>query len=60
MTAAIEAYLAAQTEADLRAAYQAMLEWSEAPEGAEADDVDAMLNCMGLPGITASLIAVAA
>ncbi len=51
MQTATNAFAAAQTVDDVRAAYDAMLEWSDAPEGAEADDVDNMLNNLGLPSL---------
>ena len=57
--AAITAYETATTEAEVRAAYDAMLEWSDAPEGAEEDDIDATLNARGLPSLTRRLTEVA-
>jgi hypothetical protein len=60
MENAINTYLAASTEAEARAAYAAMLEWSDAPEGSEADDVDNMLNQRGLPSLAQRLTAVLA
>jgi hypothetical protein len=60
MENAINAYIAATTEAEIRAVYEAMLEWSEAPEGAEVDDIDNMLNLRGLPSLTHRLISLAA
>ncbi len=59
MNNAIEAFTAATNEEEVRAAYAAMLEWSDAPEGSEADDVDAMLNANGLPSLADRLRAVA-
>jgi hypothetical protein len=59
MQAATEAFTAATTADGIRAAYDAMLEWSDATEGAEADDVDAMLERMGLPSLTQQLTAAA-
>lgn len=51
MTSAILAFIHAQTQPDLIAAYSALLEWSDAPEGLERDDVDNMLNSLGLPSM---------
>ena len=51
MNKALEAYIAATTEEEIRAAYQAMLEHSDAPEGSEPDDVEAMLQRMGHPQV---------
>lgn len=59
MEKAIAAFLAATTEDEVRAAYDAMLEWSDAPEGAEADDVEHMLNQRGLPSFSQRLASVA-
>ena len=59
MENAINAYIAAVTEAEIRAAYDAMLEWSEAPEGSEVDDIDNMLNLRGLPSLPQRLNAAA-
>ena len=60
MNAATNAFTRAQTADDVRAAYRAMLEWSDAPEGLEADDVDSMLNELGLPSLSQRLAAVTA
>ena len=60
MKTAIKAFNEATTEAEVRAAYNAMLEWSEAPEGSEGDDVDNTLNMLGLPSLSERLVAVAA
>ncbi|HEV8036697.1 hypothetical protein [Yoonia sp.] len=57
---AIAAYETATTEAEVRAAYDAMLEWSDAPEGAEEDAIDAMLNARGIPSLTRRLTAITA
>ena len=59
MGKAIEAFTTATTADAVRDAYAAMLEWSDAAEGAEADDVDAMLDRMGLPSLSQRLTAVA-
>lgn len=56
MENAISAYLEATTIEGIRAAYAAMLEWSDAPEGAEVDDIDNMLNQRGLPSLSQRLI----
>lgn len=56
MENAINAYLEATTTEEIRAAYDAMLEWSDAPDGAEVDDVDNMLNQRGLPSLSQRLI----
>lgn len=55
MANAIEAFLTATTEEELADAYQAMLEWSDAPEGSETDDVDAMLDRLGHPSFASRL-----
>lgn len=55
MQAATNAFTRAQTADDVRAAYRAMLEWSDAPEGCEADDVDNMLKNLGLPSLATRL-----
>lgn len=55
MENAIAAYVEATTEAGINNAYMAMLEWSDAPEGAEVDDVDNMLNLRGLPSLSSRL-----
>ena len=55
MTGATVAFIRARTASDVRAAYRAMLEWSNAPEGLEADDVDAMLDTLGLPSLAQRL-----
>ncbi len=55
MKAATDAFTRARTASDARAAYRAMLEWSSAPEGLEADDVDAMLDTLGLPSLAQRL-----
>lgn len=60
MNKAIEAFLSATTEKELADAYQAMLEWSEAPEGREADDVDTMLERLGHPSLYSRLCAIQA
>jgi hypothetical protein len=60
MENAISAFIASTTEKELNAAYMAMLEWSDAPEGAEVDDVDAMLAARGLPSLYDKLANVAA
>ena len=51
----VSAYLDAQTEGELLEAYHAMLEWSDAPEGLERDEVDHMLDALGLPTLAARL-----
>jgi hypothetical protein len=55
MENAINAFIAAATEAEIRAAYDAMLEWSDAPEGSEADDVDNTLALRGLASLSQRL-----
>lgn len=60
MENALNAFIAANTELEVRAAYGAMLDWSEAPEGSEVDDVDAMLNARNIPSLADRLRAVAA
>jgi hypothetical protein len=55
MKAATDAFTRARTASDVRAAYRAMLEWSDAPEGLEADDVDNMLNQHALPSLAQRL-----
>ena len=55
MQAATKAFARAKTAGDVRAAYRAMLEWSDAPEGCETDDVDNMLNNLGLPSLATRL-----
>lgn len=57
MDNAIKAYLAATTSEEVRAAYAAMLEWSEAEEGHEEDDVDVMLERLGHPSLYSRLVA---
>ena len=56
MENAINAFIAADTAEEISAAYAAMLEWSDAPEGCEHDDVDNMLNHRGLPSLSQRLI----
>ena len=60
MENAINAYVAATTEEEINNAYMAMLECSDAPEGAEVDDVDNMLNFRGLPSLSSRLTEVRA
>jgi len=59
MEIAIERFINATTESDLTEAYRAMLEWSDAPEGSEEDDVDAMLNARELPSMSSRLYQIA-
>jgi|14BtaG_2_1085337.scaffolds.fasta_scaffold71819_2 hypothetical protein len=49
MENAIQAYIEAKTPSEILDSYEAMLQWSEAPEGHEQDDVDAMLVVLNLP-----------
>jgi len=55
MNKAIDAYLDASNATDITEAYIAMLEWSEAAEDSERDDVDAMLDRMGYPSLSERL-----
>lgn len=55
---AIEAYMAATSETEVNMAYEAMLQWSDAPEGSEEDDIDHMLNLRGLPSLSQRLITI--
>ena len=56
MENALNAFIKATTEAEVRAAYEAMLQWSAAAEGYE--DIDNMLNARGLDSLSARLLAV--
>lgn len=56
MENAINAFIVAYTSEGIRAAYDAMLERSDAPEGSEPDDIDNMLNQRGLPSLSQRLI----
>ena len=58
MNIAISHYIAAISEDDIRAAYTAMMEWSDAPEGAEEDDIDAILTARNLPSLAQRLTAI--
>jgi len=58
MENAINAFVAATSETEIRAAYEAMLEWSTSEtDDAAVDEIDNMLNQCGLPSLADKLVA---
>ena len=59
MEDAIKSFLEEKTADEIRAAYDELVEWSDAPEGYEFDDIDNMLNLRGLPSLSQRIVDVA-
>ena len=59
MENAINAFVAATTEAEVRAAYEAMIAWADTETDDQAvDEIDNMLNLRGLPSLVDKLVEV--
>jgi hypothetical protein len=58
MENAINAFVAATSETEIRAAYDAMLAWADTEDDDQAvDEIDNMLNQCGLPSLADKLVA---
>ena len=58
MENAISAFVAATSETEIRAAYDAMLAWADTEDDDQAvDEIDNMLNQRGLPSLADKLVA---